>query len=246
MAAFTGDPGITDVFAAAAVVINYVILDEIHGHNVSYYEMYRDQREFYFQEFVTGGEVPFVNEVFAEPVYTPQYLAASDSIRNDMLLFPGGFENWYARKTKMYHMQGFLDVDSHTPQALDRRAHEDDMLNYVYAREEHLTDVYNVRRISRQLDSMNVGIKQGSYIERGLASSFAVLDDAYGNSASFFATQANGLARFSGYTRERDDTKMAQVAYRAGQSPIISNDISGYGAGRAIFGNAPTVDSRLS
>lgn len=211
MSAFTGDPGITDIAAAVAAVISVATAWRMHNINEDYYDLYKTQREFYFNEFGNLAETPFANEVFSEPLYSEDMPGAYASLYNDMLAFLDPYEGWYERKMRMYHMPNFIDATTHSPQALDRAAHQDDWGNYHAAREKHLKDVYDNRRISRQLDSLNVGVKQGTAVERGLASSFAVLDDAWGTAGDFFATQANGLSRMSGYFDARRQIELSGI-----------------------------------
>ena len=179
-----------------------------------YYDLYKEQRDFYYNNFQVNAESPFAAEVFVEPIYVKDMPGAYSTLFNDMLAYLDPYENWYERKMRMYHMPNFLDTTTHSPQALDRAAHQDDWGNYLSAREKHLEDVYNNRRLSRQMDSLNVGVKQGTAVERGLASSFAVLDDAYGTAGDFFATQANSLGRMSGYFDAREQLDLAEIGSR--------------------------------
>lgn len=227
MAAITGDPGVIDVVAAVAAIISLYQIHRVNNVNEEYYEDYKEQREFYFNNYAVGAETPFAAEVFGEPLYTRDMPGAYASLRDDMLAYLDPFEGWYERKMRMYHMPNFLNTVTHTPQTLDRTAHQDDWGNYVAAREQHFKDVYDGRRFSRQLDSLNVAIKQATSIERGLASSFAVLDEAYGNTAGFFASLSNGLGQMSGYFDAARERKLGQVsepsvtASRAGDSTGI-------------------------
>ena len=198
------------VAAAASIYASYAYL----SIGRDYYDLYREQRDFYYNNFQVNAESPFAAEVFVEPLYVKDMPGAYSTLFNDMLAYLDPYENWYERKMRMYHMPNFLDTTTHSPQALDRAAHQDDWGNYLSAREKHLEDVYNNRRLSRQLDSLNVGVKQGTAVERGLASSFAVLDDAYGTAGDFFATQANSLGRMSGYFDAREQLDLAEIGSR--------------------------------
>lgn len=211
--------------AAASAVASIAASAQYLNIAEDYYDLYREQRDFYNLNFQYGAEQPFATEVFAEPVYVADYSGASTMLNNDMLVYLDGFELWYERKMRMYHMPNFLNTATHTPQEVDRAAHMDDWNNYTYARERHLEDVYNARRFSRMLDAANAGVKQGTAVERGLATSFPLLDAAYGNVGDFFAVQSNGLARMSGYFRAREDIQLAGE-YRRGQE--ISASRSGY------------------
>lgn len=211
MAAFTGDPGFTDMAAALAAVLSVATAWRMHNINKDYYTLYKEQRDFYFDEFGALAESPFAAEVFNEPVYVENMAGVYADMSNDFLAFFEPYEGWYERKMVMYHMPSFLNLSTHSPQTVDRAAHQDDWGNYIASRERHLRDVYSNRRFSRQLDSLNVGVKQGTAVERGLASSFAVLDEAYGTAGDFFATQANGLGRMFGYFDARERIKLAGI-----------------------------------
>lgn len=211
-----------------------------------YYDLYKEQRDFYYSSYQLGAESPFAAEVFGEPVYVENMAGAYADMSNDFLAFFEPYEGWYERKMVMYHMPSFVNLSTHSSQAIDRVAHQDDWGNYIASRERHLQDVYSNRRFSRQLDSLNVGIKQGTAVERGLASSFAVLDEAYGTAGGFFATQANGLGRMSGYFDARRSIDLAEFSSRTfGELPASRSGYINADGSPAV--NIPIgMDERLS
>lgn len=209
-------PGIALAIAGAAASTAIQFLYEQLAQD--YYDLYASQRDYYYNNFQNNGngELGLLNQVFNSPlagngvagtVYTPEY-AQQDA---NVAYFDtwGTFsQRWWFNHAASYNTDPLNSVidplgnpvfPGGEPEALDVAAIDSDYVTYLYRYELHRADVYNERTWEWQNQSLNFGVKQSSIVESGLATSFRYLDEASGSLADVFATQANGLAKYSGY-----------------------------------------------
>ena len=218
-----------------------------------YYDKYSQQRTFYYNNFQNNiaGELGLIQQTQGLPLYAPQYVnqtitfAAFEAIN----MFSGNNFNidWWRIHANMYHDAQFnLSLDAYgagafdgAPLAIDNASIEDDFDTYLFRYEEHRKDVYDERRWEWQNQSLNFGVKQASIIQSGLATSFGFIDTATGTMADFFATQANGLARYGAY-RDSLASNGAQFsnAANSGRRAALSTGIGigGYTRGNKSYG----------
>ena len=203
-----------DIYAEAALVAaqaaNLVIQKAYIDLATDYYTLYNNQRIFYYQQFQdnTNGERGLLDSTMAILPYTPQYTAQAANVEvfsqgNDFNLF------WWNNRASMYHSRtGALLNNAYgvsgfpgEPEDSDIALIISDFDTYEYRYEEHRKDFLDERRWEWQNQSLNFGVKQASISQSGLATSFPFIDRAMGTAADWFATQANGLAKFGGYSQ---------------------------------------------
>jgi hypothetical protein len=239
--------------SAAAIITAFGSLYIQSRYNTlanNYYNLYKTQRDFYYNNFQTGGEAPLLTQVFTNPLagngqsgtsYTPQYLAQAANVAG--FDTQGAFSSdWWQFHTNMYNdapfsyannPRGYAVSGIGEPEALDKAAIIDDYDTYLYRYEEHRKDVYDERTWEWQNQALNFGVKQASVVESGLAMSFKFLDEADGNLADWFSTQSNGLARQSGYRQSlQSASQQLAASTQLGKALSISPNlgVDRYGA----------------
>jgi hypothetical protein len=176
----------------------------------NYFILYQTQRNFYFSNFQLSGEAPFATEQFGIPFYTPDYVGLFNTgyfppgvwylfnpeiaIREQAFGGPSLYGYW-ARMAARY---GTTQNDGGSVE-VDFACILDDWNSYQNRYEEHKRDVFNERRWANQQGSLSYGVKEAYTVERGLATSFSIFDEAQGQLISEDDTLMNGLATFAGY-----------------------------------------------
>lgn len=196
--------------AAFAILIGLVASDYIGLAN-DYYHLYRDQRNFYYNTFQQQGELPFTNEQYNTPFYVPLYDASGTWVNNGVTTHSSLYyyrpqaqqeANVYAttffNHLKMYNSNFLVNV----PALFEISEISDDWATYFYRYEEHRRDVYNARRYAQQMDALSYGVKEGTQIERGLATSFAQFDEAQGRMVSALDTSVDDIFAYTAYRRQ--------------------------------------------
>lgn len=205
----------------------------------NYYDLYNDQRQFYYSNFQGGSgfETQFTNQVFFNPlqpnglagnVYIPQYADQASVILTQQYNNPNFVADWWKTHANMY---GSQQVDGTVAYSrfyserdeIDYEALIVDSANYLYRYEDHRADVYNERTWEWQNQALNAGVKQASIAQSGLATSFKFLDEASGSLADVFATQANGLATYSSYRTAEAGTSAGLAANANNIRQIVRN-----------------------
>lgn len=177
------------------------------------YELWRDQRRYYFDTFQQGVELPLSVEVFGMPITALDYSAQAGTIYDPNTGPFGGrsgdIGGWWDRHASMYNTTraAITELDPDTARL------RTDWANYLFRFEEHTVDVMNDIRWDRRLAVHNVGIKQGTAISSALATSFSVYENAIDSMGDQFATLANGAAAYAGYRRGMADTNADFISY---------------------------------
>ncbi len=197
--------------AAFAILITLVASDYIDLAN-DYYDLYKEQRNYYYNTFQQLGELPLTNELYGVPFYVPLYVQSGTWVSNGIVtnssLFYYTPQAAFQANTvygttlfnhlKMYNSNFVLNV----PALIELSEISDDWRTYFYRYEEHRRDVYNARRYAQQMDADSFGVKEGAQIERGLATSFAAFDEAQGRLVSAMDNSVDDLATHIGYRRQ--------------------------------------------
>lgn len=187
---------------AAATIFSLYIQAKYLNLAEDYYDLYKDQRDFYYNNFQGQGELPFTNEQFGVAPYNPDYIGVFHVgilppgalyLFNPLIALRRSFvsPSW-TRKARMYNSQ--LEVSG--SYAADTAAIADDWYSYMFRYEEHKRDVFNERRWANQMDALSYGVKEAANVERGLATSFAVFDEAQGQVVSEINSVGNGLSTY--------------------------------------------------
>lgn len=199
-----------------------------------YFDLYKRQRQFYYDNFqgATGFEVQFADLAFVTPLlpqgqsgtsYQKQYTQQNALISNfaSPLTLDNFYKVWWANHANMY---GDVPLTAE-PDVLDLQATIDDYSTYLDRYEEHRKDVYDERTWEWQNQSLNLGVKQATVVQSGLATSFAFLDETSTGLADWFATQSNGLSTYSAYRKNEAGTT-ALLAARAGNAKRMAMNIT--------------------
>lgn len=196
---------------AFAVLISLVANDYIDLAN-DYYHLYRDQRNFYYNNFQVSGEAPLTNELYAVPFYVPLYDSTGTWVSNGVVTHsslyyyrPQAFfqANTVFTNTLPHHLLMFnSSLNLATPVLFELSEISDDWATYFYRYEEHRRDVYNARRYAQQMDALSYGVKEGAQIERGLATSFSAFDEAQGHLVSAMNSTVDDVSTHLGYVRQ--------------------------------------------
>lgn len=173
-----------------------------------YYNLYREQREFYYTTFQTGVEAPLANEVAAIPIRALDY-AGTAGAAYDPVTGPLGGEStdalgWWTRHAGAYN----TPIDPHLLRTLDADLAKikSDWTNYLFRFEEHFTDTQNDIRWKKRMMLHNFGIKQGTAIAGALDSSLGEYQEQIADFGNMLATYGNGAARYVGYKKGLADT----------------------------------------
>jgi len=196
-AAETSTVSIAAAFLQTLINLQYLNLAR------DYYNLYKDQRDFYYNTFQQNGELPFANEQFSVAQYNPDYVG----LFNAGILPPGAlyiFKPIYnnrrvnfisgaiSRHARMYNAQ----VEQSTSLEVDLACTYTDWFSYQFRYEEHKRDVFNERRWANQMDALSYGIKEAATVERGLATSFNAMDEASTKLGNSFAVLGDGYALY--------------------------------------------------
>lgn len=171
------------------------------------YELWAEQKEYYYNTFQYGVEKPLAAEIFAVPRkaldYVGQVGSVYDSETGPLGGSAGDAGGWWDRHASMYN----TTRDAHiTEAAPDLARLQSDWANYLFRYEEHYTDVLNDIRWERRIAVHNIGIKQGSAVSGALSTAFTAYEDAMNDTADQFAAVANGAAKYAGYRKGQSDT----------------------------------------
>lgn len=172
-----------------------------------YYDLYAEQRNFYYDVFHNGVEAPLINELYTIPVYARQYATRVATLYNGVTGPFGGQSGdilgWWTRHANMYGAAVDAQI---TELDTDQARLQSDWTNYLFRFEELWADVRNDTRWTRRLAAHNLGIKQGSAVSATLNSSLTEFQGHISDMASQLATYGNGIARYAGYKRGMADT----------------------------------------
>jgi hypothetical protein len=192
------------------------------------YELWQDQRDYYFDTFYKGVEVPLAAYVFGIPRRELDYSAQTGTIHDSNTGPFGGaagdIGGWWDRHAKMYNATRDAEITELDP---DFARLQSDWGNYLFRYEEHAVDIFNDIRWDRRLSIHNVGIKQGTAISAALSTAFNKYEDAINSAGDQFATLANGAASYAGYRRGMADTAddFTQYGYRKNEpaKPVVKD-----------------------
>lgn len=172
-----------------------------------YYDLYKQQRDFYYSVFQQGVEIPLISEVYNTPYYYKDYAARVNTLYNaDTGPFggeSGDITGWWIRHANMYGqdkdgMIGELEADEARIRS--------DWTNYLFRFEELWADVRNDQRWANRLTVHNIGLKQGAQVATNLQTSLEKFQDNISDLSSQLATYGNGIAQYAGYKRGLQDT----------------------------------------
>lgn len=187
----------------------------------NYYNLYAAQRQFYFNTFQNGVELPLLGLLATDLPYTLDYGGRINTATNVSTGVFGGsasdVSGWWSRHAGMY---GTTTEARITEIATDVPRVESDWANYLFRFEEYWYDIRNDQRWYKRMAVHNIGIKQGSAIVPALHYGLTNLTNQMGDMADQLATYGNGAAKYAGYKRGLADV---DDAFRVGTSYKVAN-----------------------
>src|SRR5574340_53808 len=148
------------------------ILSGIENISLSrkYYNLYNQQRQFYYSVFQNGVERNLAAQAYSEPTYVINYGTRVQTVLNPSTGPLGSavtdIVGWANRHAGMFTQT--IDP-SITELAVDEARLTSDWVNYLYRFEELWADVRNDSRWAHRLVAHNIGIKQGTSISAALS-----------------------------------------------------------------------------
>jgi hypothetical protein len=198
----------TQAAEAAAGIAGIINAFKILDLQRKYYNLYRQQREFYYDVFQQGVERPLAEETYTELPYEYNYIARLnelyDSTFGPLASPQTDMQGWWERHAAYYGAS--LDGNMLLELPFELARIKSDWMNYMMRYEEHYYDVVNDRRWQRRFAVHNIGIKQGTAIAAALDNSLAAYTDHLHDFGNQLATYGNGAARYVGYKKGLADT----------------------------------------
>lgn len=211
----------------AAIITGYKLLDIQRD----YYDLYRRQREFYYDTFQQGVEKPLAEDTYDDLPYSYNYAARvaelADATFGPMAGPAFDANAWWARHASNYSAPQDANMLRELPFELARI--KTDWCNYMMRFEEHFYDIVNDRRWQRRFAVHNIGIKQGTAVVTSLNDSLSGYTDHLVDLNSQLATYANGAAKHIGYRRGLSNTAddFDRMGYRAHVQPAQTTKLLG-------------------
>lgn len=188
----------------AGILAGFKLLDLARD----YYNLYEDQREFYYSTFQQGVEAPIAAEVFADPLPLLDYTGRIATAYNiDTGPFGGRSSNaidWWGRHRRAYGT--FSEANLVKESVLDIVRIKSDWTNYLSRFEETYFDLRNDIRWRKRVALHNIGIKQGTSVTSSLGDALGQYQNNIQNFQDQMATYGNGIAAYSGYKRGLADS----------------------------------------
>lgn len=198
---------LTQVVEAAAGIAGVITSFKMLSLAKKYYNLYKNQREFYYDTFQTGLEAPLATEVYGIPVYTLDWGGQIGSIYDGET---GAFgestdaEAWWARHGAAYSTVNDSRLLKELP--FDKVKVKSDWTNYLARFEEQFADITNDIRWRKRFALHNIGIKQGTAVAASLDSSLDNYMEHVNDFGNQLATYGNGIAKYVGYRKGLADT----------------------------------------
>lgn len=214
----------TQVAEAAAGVAGILASFKLLDLARDYYDLYRDQREFYYTTFQQGVEGPLAQEVYDDPIPVLDY-AGRVGTAYDIATGPFGGRSsdmraWWQRHRQAYGM--LEDANLLKESVLDIQRVKSDWTNYLFRFEETYYDLRNDIRWRKRIALHNIGIKEGTAVTSSMATSLGQYQDQIQDFANQMATYGNGIARYVGYQRGLADTAddFSAMSYQKAALPV--------------------------
>lgn len=199
---------ITQATEAAAGIAGILNAFKIIDLQRKYFNLYKQQRDFYYSTFQVGVETPLAQDTYADPAYNLNYAGRVAGVYSGFdAPFSGNITDtrgWWERHAAVY--SSVPDANMEVELAADLARIKTDWTNYMLRFEEHFFDVTNDIRWQKRLMVHNIGMKQGTAISAALDSSLGNFTDHLNNFGDQLATYGNGAAKYSGYRRGLSDT----------------------------------------
>lgn len=175
----------------------------------SYYDLYRDQKQYYYDTFQSGLEAPLSSEVYAIQKPTLDYAKTVLSAYNPDTGPLGGQSGdpnaWWSRHAAAYGLP--RDARLQQEMSLELARVKSDWTNYLFRFAETYYDLENDIRWKKRLSLHNIGIKTGTAVSSALQGSLGTYQQHVADFSGQLATFGNGIARKAGYVPGQADTR---------------------------------------
>jgi hypothetical protein len=173
-----------------------------------YYQLYKEQREFYYSVFQQGLEGPLALEVYSDPIPVLDY-AGRVATAYDVATGPFGgkvtdVEGWWLRHANAYG--ALLDSRLQKELVLDIARVKSDWTNYLFRFEETYYDLRMDIRWRKRLALHNIGVKEGTAVSSAMNTSLSEYQNQIQDFGNQLATYGNGIAASVGYKKGLSDT----------------------------------------
>lgn len=199
----------TQVVEAAAGIAGILTGFKLLSIAKGYYDLYKQQREFYYTTFQTGVEGPLANEVYGIARPTLDYAGQVGQAYNaDTGPFGGQSTDalgWMQRHSAMYGTAPSAQLLQEMDTEIARI--KSDWTNYLFRFEETYFDLKLDIRWRKRLALHNIGIKQGTAVSSAMTSALGEYMGHVQDFSNQLATYGNGIAAWSvGYKKGLADT----------------------------------------
>lgn len=198
----------TQIVEAVAGIANIYNSFRLLSVSRGYYDLYKQQKEFYYNTFQIGLETPLANEVYTIPLPVLDYAATVKLAYNaDTGPFGGRSTDalgWWTRHGQTYS----ASVDPRLKLEFDVEVNRimTDWTNYLFRFAETYYDLENDIRWKKRLSLHNIGIKTGTAVSSALNGALSNYQEHVADFSNQLATYGNGIARQAGYKQGMADT----------------------------------------
>lgn len=198
----------TQVIEAAAGLANIYSSFKLLDVSKGYYNLYKQQKEFYYDTFQTRLETPLSNEVYTIPVPVLDYArTVLTAYNNDTGPFGGRATDaagWWDRHGQAYSTA--MDSRLEKEMQLEVAKIKTDWTNYLFRFAESYYDLENDIRWKKRLALHNIGIKTGTAVSSALSGALGNYQEHVQDFSNQLATYGNGIAKYVGYKNGTADT----------------------------------------
>ena len=196
----------TQAIEAAASVASGIQNLRIIEVSKDYYNLYKSQRDFYYDNFQSNVEAPLINEVYQIPYYVTDYAGRLAVLYNPQYGPFGGkatdIDGWWTRHAEMY---GDSKDTRITALDADTARLQSEWVNHFLRFEEHWADLQNDSRWEKRMAIHNLANKVGTAVASSLNGALASYTNHIQDFGNMLATYGNGAAAFVGYRRGLSD-----------------------------------------
>lgn len=198
----------TQIVEAVAGIANVYSQFRLLSVSRGYYNLYKQQKEYYYNTFQAGLETPLANEVYTIPLPVLDY-AKTVLLAYNVDTGPFGGQStdaagWWDRHGQTYSTP--RDPRLQLEFAAEVERVKTDWTNYLFRFAETYYDLQSDIRWKKRLALHNIGIKTGTAVSSALQGALGNFQEHVADFANQMATYGNGIARLSSYQAGLSDT----------------------------------------
>jgi hypothetical protein len=188
-----------------------------------YYNLYNQQRQFYYNVFQKGAEAPLAAMVYTTAITNIDYAGTAKEVYGPTGPLKQQITStlgWWNRHSLMYGASPSQPIVSEELQ-LDEIALESHWANMMYRYDESLVDLLNDQRWDHRMKLHNVALKQQSAVISGLSSAVDLREENMSATGSYLANVANSLAQRRGLIQGHKDAQSRYAEMASTSSNIF-------------------------